>query len=721
MTVRDRNTLDLTHQKLRIAPDVQVWPVQERGEIVYRLEIPKLHRFFRVGHEEYVFLSLLDGNTSIPQACGLAASKLGSRAPTANQAKSIGRWLLSNGLAHLSSDPPPRRNSAVDHAANQPNSLRRLLGKFNPFWIKVPLPFGDRWINACSDACGFLFGPRSVLLGVFLVVVATIVLLSNWTEFRSSSTNLIHPGNWIYLLVTWIGLKVIHELAHAIVCNRQGGSVRETGFVFILFAPLAYVDVSSCWRMASRWSRIAVASAGMYIELVIAAVAVLLWHYVDAPNLRFLLHNLVFVAGLSTILFNANALMRFDGYFILADLIEIPNLYGEGSRATSGLFRRLITGETPPAGTLDGWRKHFVLAYGLAALFWRITICISLAIAASAMFAGAGILLTMFGISVWIGGPLSKLCSQAVDLRRRSPGLFLRASGTFGLTLFAGIGFVVWFPIPTSISVPAVVQYMPDTIVRCRTSGFIVGVHVRDGAKVRQGDLLIELENRSLSNDLKLLQIERAQNEVRLRQATGNHDAGQRQILVENQQAVSDRIDQLEIQVAALKIRAPRRGSVVARRLHSKLGTFFKEGDPLLVVAGEADKEVVAMIRHSAIDDARSRIGSNVSIRTASFVPGTGRLNQIEPRASDDLPVAALAATEGGSLAVRQVSDADDREHLKLLQPHFRCRVSLDPATAKVVPAGSRTEVWLGFRNEPIYTRVHRRITELWRSARDDG
>ena len=109
MVLRDPNTLDLTHQKLRMAEDVMVWPVHERGELVYRIEIPKLHRFFRVGFEEYVFISVLDGSTSIPQACGLAAAKLGSRAPTAAQAGAIGRWLLQHELAYLDSDGPPIR------------------------------------------------------------------------------------------------------------------------------------------------------------------------------------------------------------------------------------------------------------------------------------------------------------------------------------------------------------------------------------------------------------------------------------------------------------------------------------------------------------------------------------------------------------------------------------------------------------------------------------
>ena len=249
MTWRDRNTLDLTYVKLRIAPDVMVWPVRERGLTVYRMEIPALHRFFRIGYEEYVFLSYLDGQTTIPQACGLAAAKLGSRAPTAEQAKTIARWLLSNELAHLDTDPPPVRQTVVEPVAAESNASRRLLGKMNPFWIKVPLPRAHQWINRCADLLRPLHSGKAILLGVSLIAIAAFVLAAHWNEFAASAANLFHPSNWVWLLVTWVALKVIHELAHAVACNHYGGSVRETGVTFILFAPLAYVDVSSCWRM----------------------------------------------------------------------------------------------------------------------------------------------------------------------------------------------------------------------------------------------------------------------------------------------------------------------------------------------------------------------------------------------------------------------------------------------------------------------------------------
>jgi putative peptide zinc metalloprotease protein len=597
----------------------------------------------------------------------------------------------------------------------------RLLGRLNPFWIKFPLPRGDRWINACAKFLRPLFSRSCVILGVLFAIAAAMVLVSRWSDFVSSSASVFHPSNWLWLIVTWVVLKILHELAHAIACQRQAATVRETGLVLILLAPLAYVDVTSCWRINSRWSRIVVASAGMYLELVIAALAVLLWAFVDAPQARFLLHNLVIAAGLSTLLFNANVLMRFDGYFILADLIEVPNLYSEASAALRRAGKRVLTGEHSAPGSLSGWRRHFVLAYGLSAFVWRITVCVSLAIAAATMFAGAGIAIAVVGIGMWGGRPLQQLYRFAVDLRGRDPSRFVRGVVVGGALLCAGGWMFFALPVPTSVTVPAVARYLPETTVRSRASGFVSRIHVADGAAVGRGDLLLELENRELSSRLAQLEITKAQHEIRLRRATDRHDAGQRQVLLENQKAVQQQLAQLRLQARGLRVLAPRSGRVIARSLEATLGTYVQEGDPLLVVAGQADKELVAVVDQDAIEDVRPLVGEKIRIRTASFDAAEGVLERIEPRATDRLPDPSLAATEGGSLAVGANESDEESDELRLLHPHFRGRIGLAADVADDVPAGTRMWASLGYRTEPIANRLRNWIRRLWHAVQDQA
>ena len=492
MAFRDPNAIDLTQTKVRLADDVVVWPVRERGKLVYRLEIPSLHRFFRIGYEEYVFISLLDGKTTVPQACGLAASKLGKQAPTTEQANSIQRWLLKNELAFISGSEQPTRDPLRPTPGAPPKSV---LSQFNPFWLKLTLFRDSSWLRSLAQHLRICFSTIAVVIGLLVIAVGLMTLVSNWGRFTATTSEVFSANNWLWLLAAWVALKIVHELGHAVCCHRHGGEVHELGVVFILFAPLAYVDVTSCWRMPSRWRRIAVASAGMFVELVIAAIAVVLWARTEAAQVEYLLYNLIFTAGLSTLLFNANPLMRFDGYFILADLIEIPNLYMEASTEVRRLAMRVVFGQRSTPSHHSGWRLGFIRLYGICALMWRLVICTSLAIAASAMFAGAGVLIAIVGIGMWFYKPINDLTKFCGAMLRTEPARLVRGGIVAGFLTLVGVGMLVWMPIPTAVRVPAIASYLPETLVRSAADGFVRQVHVTDSAFVRQGDLLIELEN----------------------------------------------------------------------------------------------------------------------------------------------------------------------------------------------------------------------------------
>ena len=711
---RDPNTLDLLQQQLCLAEDLRFWPVRERGELVYRIEIPSEHKFFRVGYAEYVLISLLDGSTTLPQACGLAAAKLGKQAPTSTQAIAIAKWLLKNQLAHLSTQQSlPRAHSGHQTIQKIPSILK----SFNPFWIKIPLPNSERWIGVLAKCLEPLFGLSAVLMGVALLLAASVVLIGRWTEFRQQSGEVFSNFNWIWLLMTWLGLKVIHEFGHAAACARAGGSVRESGIVLVLLAPIAFVDVSSCWRLNSRWARIGISAAGMYVELLIAALALLAWSWWDGPQWDFWLHNLVLSAGLSTLVFNANVLMRFDGYYILADLIDVPNLYSQSSLAIRQIMWGWATGDGNSGQSLTGWRKSFVITYGFAASCWRIMVCVTLAIAAATMFSGAGIVIAIFGVVIWVGNPLVRFVHLAKGLWRRDQVKFVRAAA-LSTSMAVGIfACFFWVPIPTAVNAPGMVQFAPDAMVRSLASGFIAEVHVQDGSVVQAGDLLFEVENQDLTNQWKQLGIEWQQNDLRLRAATDKHNASLKQVLLEDQRAVEKQLLQLEARVASLRMTAPHDGVVVARGLASRVGTYINEGEPLLHVASDHDKELVALLDHHAIDEVRRAVGSEVKIRTAGFSMTKGRLDRVEPRASSKLSNLAFASTEGGSLPV-QIRASDDYQ---LLEPHFQARIRLDRAAASELPVGLRVQTAFGSTSQTLATKIERVVRSHWYTVSDLG
>ena len=716
MTYRDETTADLAVQCIRLAEDVIVWPVRERGELSYRLEIPSLHRFYRVGYEEYLLISLLDGKTTPAQACGLVAAKVGRRAPSGKQAEAIGRWLLKNELAYLPEQGPPVRRPGATTA--QQESGLQWLQRLNPFWIKWPLRRTSQIIKPMADNFRWCLSPASIAIALVLISIAGFTLIREWGRFTDDSLRVLSPSNFVWLFVTWLLLKLVHETAHAVACHRYGGKVHEAGVVFVLFAPLAYVDVTSCWRMNSRFHRIAVAGAGMFAEIVLASVAVLVWRLTTSPEIALLMKNIVVTASVTTIAFNANVLMRFDGYYILADLIEVSNLYAESMSSVKRMAVRWIVGNDTEGGSLVGWRRGFVLAYGCAALVWKVTICFTLGVAASTLFSGAGIVLTALGVVLWFAGPLVQLYRFAGELFDSDRATFARAASvSLGLTALV-VFLVAWLPIPTSVTVAAVADFPPETRVRSSVDGFVRQIHVDNMSTVKPGDLLMELENRELDDRQRGLEIELAQNEIRKRQAAGKHDAAAAAVLREKHLALKQQLAHIDSQRAGLRVIAHRSGQVICRDLSHKIGTHVSEGDHLMYIAKPSEKELMAMVSQSQIRRARKSTNRTVTLVAADFTGHQGTLDRIDPRATDQLPNPSLAANAGGPLAVQR--NENEAGQVRLVEPHFLARISLGTESAEATPAGMRLQTSFGYRTDPLLARLRIKMSDLIYRAQDE-
>lgn len=720
MDKRDPSTIDVAQQKLRLAEDVMVWPVRECGELVYRFEIPSLHRFFRVGYAEYVLISMLDGKTTLPEACGLTAARLGSEAPTAAQAVTIARWLLDHELAYLESEVAPSRLTAVHHAdrdMSDRGTRKTFLQGLNPFWLKVPFPKSGKWVPRIAERLTSVCSFRALVCSVIILGVAAWQFAVHSNLFLSTSIEVFHRANWIYLLLTWIVLKLVHELAHAVACAKTGSEVSEAGLVFVLFAPLAYVNVTSCWRLPERWKRIAVASAGMYVELLIASIAFLFWLNESNIHAKFLLDNIVWMAGFSTLLFNMNVLMRFDGYYVLADLVEVPNLYGESMQSVKSLFRKWIVGQGSEPSRLHGWRRQFVMYYGLAAFAWRIVVCLSLMIAASVMFSGAGILLSLLGIYLWFSGPIKGLCKFSITLWRVEPERAVRAAvlSGLGLTVLA-LGLFV-LPFPTAIRVPGIVDYTPATIVRSGADGFVRKIYVTQGEDVEEGQLLLQIENKELQNRLEQVQIRREQCEIKISLAVDEHDAASAYVNRQGLASLDEQIANLQRQVECMKVTAPRSGTVIVRDLNRLLGTFVKEGAQLLHVADDGCKEIIALVGQREVDEVRGMGNSDVTLCAADWSTASGILDRVEPQATDTLAWHALSVTEGGPLAVREHHDEGESRSLRLLEPLFKARIRPADSTSMQLPAGMRVTASLGYRMDTVSSRASSFFETWWQDA----
>jgi len=679
---------------LALRDDLIFTPQGSGTETHYVVEDPLNSRFFRLGPAEYTFLSLLDGRTTVWKALGQLATRLPNSNLGENDAVGLCHWLVAMDLAHtVESSQASRLASNANDAARA-----QAVARCNPLVFRLPLCHPDRVFTALEGWTTWLFSPAAFVPWLAIVLVGAYQVTSEWSRFATSTQTILAPGNWLWLAVCWILLKIVHETSHGIVAKRYGGTVRETGVLFVLFAPLAYVDVTSSWRFPSARQRIHVAAAGMYTELMIASLAAIVWcNSLDGGWLSVLCQNVIVMASVATLVFNANPLMKFDGYYILSDVLAIPNLYANGQRYLRYFARKYLLG-VPAALAISSRREETITwTYGIASFLWRIALCATLVIGTVTMFHGAGIVLTICAMLLWVGLPAFRFIQYiAYGKPGEQPRRIRFLAFTLGFTAAAilVLGFVPW---PGASIAPAIVEFAPLTIIRAASAGFVDEIYVVDGERVQKDQLLLVIENDEFASELTELGLQIKQSEIRGRQHEQNRRYAAFQAEIEQRRALHTELEEKRAQFKRLEVRAPAAGTVIARDLKSLHGTYVKVGDEVAAIGDEHNKEIRISVPQDQFESFTLRCGHGVRVDLPGIATWNADLERVTPRASKQPIHPALSAINGGPLPIKGLhvgSSHTQEQRYELLEPQFSGIVRLDDSASRTVFAGQRGTVF---------------------------
>lgn len=671
-------------------------------------------QYYRLGIHEWKIAKLFDGNRTMRQVIRDATEQLGEGNVEAQEVSRLSTWLLQSGLAKVAEGSlatPSPQEQPVGQSWHDPLNQAARLGQWNPLFLKIQLPNPQRLLAALQPTLGFLFSPVFFLvwLGVCFVGVQRVCM--NWDRFSSSLNDVFARENWLYLMVVWVALKVVHELGHAIACMRFGGSVTRCGLMFIVFSPIAWVDVTSAWSFRSRFQRIIVSSAGMYVEFFVAALAAIVWSQTDSPVVATHSRNIVLSASVTTLLFNLNFLMRFDGYYILTDLLDIQNLYGAGQHYLQYFNRRYLLGVSAVKPNFDGAKLWLVRIYGVAAMIWRLVFCVGILVVAAHLFRGAGIILAVLSGVLWFGIPAARLVLTLFFGRvHEKPDLF-RFALICGIGIaIVGVGMVL--PWPGQTLAHGVVQYSPLQPIRVNSPGFIKAIQAIPGARVSKGDVLLTLENHQLENELADLELQIKIEEISRRVAHRNNEMAEYEAINKKLESLQEQHNRVASKVATLTVEAPIDGTVIAHDLQSLEGKYVKSGTDLLAVGSTGEKEVCISIKQQDIEafrEANSNAKSRtvqISIRGHELREDRAKIERVNPRASRRVIHGALAATSGGPLAVRQASEAES-ESVILVDPHFEGVVRVPTSLSGDLRSGEICRVSLGRGHQRVYEKLY--------------
>ena len=697
-----RQTLDIRELKPKLRNDVECSLAGYGAEQCYIVEDLSSGRFFRIGFSEYALISLFDGHTTLGDAVSSTATALNDAALTENEATIICKWLMDSGLAVLNgeserSDSGPRRGSM---------QRRRLMQAANPISPRIALFNPDNMLQM------FHFLGTLICSSLFAVVWLCVVGFGTyfiWVNFDTvagtASFHAVSPHDIAIFAVVWCVLKLLHESGHALACHHYGGRVVEAGIMFILLIPLPYVDVTSSWRMRSKWKRIFVAAAGMYLELLAAAVASCVLHVSSDPVVLQVCRYVIFSAGLTTLLFNANPLMKFDGYYILSDFLNLPNLAAHGQQLTSWVLARIFFGPGQRRMTWPEKSERTIFAYGIGAALWRILITISLAAGAALLLRGAGIVMAAVFVLSAVGILLFKFIRFFFSQLNQHPIRCVRC-----ITLTGVLALAAWYgaqlPMHKSLEAAAVVDFQPLVDVRSRVHGFVSQVHVTDGEYVKRGQLLITLNHPELDAEIQRLSLQLQQSHATARMHRINFELAAAQVEERNIDAMSSRLNDLKLQQQDQKIRAPSAGTILDGNLTSIEGQMVVPGQKILTVGDHSQLVLKSMIAQHHVQNFRHHQGQVVAVHIHGSGPHWNKviLNEISPQAQTRLPHAAFSAQHGGDVTVvhSNVSESNDEQTIESAEPHFLVQAKIPSSLKHSLHAGQRATISLQQQSDTI-------------------
>lgn len=694
--------------RVSLRPSVEAYRTHFRGERWHVLEDGFSNQFLRVRPAVWDFLARLDGRRSVGEVWNQMLASHPEEAPGQEEVVKILAQLYQNNL--ICGNIPP--DSAAAFQRHRKRRQRETRNRFRSIlFFKVPLLDPDTFLSRTLPAAGWLFSRFGFILWLAVLGSAIKVLLDNWNEFASGASSVLAPSNLPLLYIAMAGIKLLHELGHGYSCKKYGGEVHVLGLMLLVFTPVPYVDASSSWRFRSKWRRIVVAGAGVYVELLVAAVAVFVWEGATSEWLRALAFNLVFIASVSTILFNLNPLLRFDGYYILSDWIGVPNLNQRANRQWKYLMEARAFGirrlQSPSNSTPEA---SFYLFWGGAAWVYRLVLFAGILLYVADQFLLLGLLIAITGLITMVILPIGKV----IGYLARSPRLERNRPRAIRVTIgliVPVLAFLFLLPFPRSYNAPGVFRSVDYAVVFTRAAGQVQPDFLPSGSAVRSGDVVARLANRELELELDSL-------EARLREARSRErdlilrPGGGLNAIRQQIEALEKRVAENRQRFAYLTVRAPVDGIWISPDFRHYEEAWLEKGTRVgeVVQPGALEFTAVVSQRDAAYLFSEPVRNPAILLRGLSEDPLAAIGYRIIPGQQQILPSPALGWNAGGSIAV----DAEDQSGQRTSESFFELVAELDPGSMHAaIRHGMSGKLRSSLPPEPVAYRWIRRGRQL--------
>ncbi len=558
--------------RIRVRPDLTARKQIYQGKTYWVVKDPVGLHYFRFQEEEYAILNMLDGEISLDEIKERFEAEFPPQKITLDEIQQFLGMLHRSGLIL----------AGVQGQGSQ--LLKRRSERRRREWLNLVTNIlcirfkgidPERFLNWLYPKVRWFFTPVAVGIVLCMMLAALLLVATQFDTFRAKLPTFhqfFTPSNWLLLAATLAFTKVLHEFGHGLSCKHFGGECHEMGVMLLVLTPCLYCNVSDSWMLPSKWQRAAIGAAGMYVEAVLASVATFLWWFSEPGLLNSLCLNIMFICSVSTIVFNGNPLLRYDGYYILADLVEIPNLRQKATKILGQKMGQWFLGLEPTEDPFLPKRNQIFFAlYSVAAACYRWLVVFSILLFLYKLgkpyrLEIVGQMFAAFALAGMIFQPIyqvSKFLSVPGRLDKvKKPRMYATAAGI--LLLLAGVFLI---PLPYHVMATFEIEPHKAASIYVEVPGKLKQVKVEPGQRVAKDEVLAVLENPDL--DIRLVDVRGTRDQLKAQLETL-----QRQRFKQSQAAAAipeildairakeEQIQQKEEERKQLVLRAPRDGVV---------------------------------------------------------------------------------------------------------------------------------------------------------------
>ncbi len=658
-------------QRVSLRATVRIHRQFYRGEKWYVLFDPFTNQYYRLQQAGYDFIVRLGQDRTIEEVWLEMLSLDSDNAPGQGDVIEMLAQLYQANMLHYDL----AQDSTRLFERHRTRARKQIQSTFaNILFLRIPLFDPDAWLKRCMPLIHFLFGKIGIAIWLGVVGSGIKLAVDNWDHIRDQAEGVLAPSNLFLLYLVGFAIKLIHETGHAFSVRRHHGEVHAMGVMFMMLAPLPYTDATASWSFRSKGRRILVASAGMLFEFFVAGIAVMVWANVGGGIWHSVAYNAFFIASVTTVLFNINPLMKFDGYYILADLLDMPNLQQHATQHLQYLLERYGFGRheaTTPARTI---RDATILGtYGIASFIYRFALFGGILLSISRHYLLLAVIMGISIVITWAVIPVVKFIRyissspQLARVRRRAITV-----STIGLSsLFAIVALV---PVPDTFKAPGVIEARIHDVVINRTGGRIERICVRSGELVRPGDTLVVLQNPELDDRIEQSKSALRETNDKFRRSMNEHPEDMMP-LSEKLEALRQELTKLESDRDNLSVRAQHSGLWVAPYSRDLAGKWVVKGDSLGQVIDTSAFDFVAVVPQDEVSRLFTHQPRALSVRLKGVSDTTINLSAVRviPMEHTRLPSAALGWYGGGDIEV----SPGQGDLTKTVEPFYEIRSSV--------------------------------------------